>query len=183
MTKQIGDLIYYQDKAYRMASKLPVYGSDFEKYAIRFLMRSSHCWRGYEAQWDVEGDKLYLVQVSGRAFVTDLVKYREEKRRLRTLLKQGMITPKENGQMLKTLRTGLTEQRDIDLPFLFNTSDPVHAVWIDGTIYIPNGHIIEYINRGYDFEKDISLTFSKGILVEAKTQIERFFLPEPSPPD
>lgn len=175
MTAQIGDTILYEGNKYIMASEPPLSGTVLDKFEIRFISGFTACWRGYLAEWEIVDNKLFLNKVSGNAEVTDLIKYREEKLRLRKLLKQGIITPQENGKMLRDIKKGLTETKQMDLQFLFGSEIPVFAEWISGTIRVPMGKLLEYIHMDYVsvYEEDMYLYFINGILTDKKIKNNR----------
>jgi hypothetical protein len=168
MTAQIGDKLVYEGKVYIMASEPSLSGKDLDKYEIRIITGSTACWRGYDAEWEIVDNKLFLKEVSGTVEVVDLVKYREEKLRLRKLLKQGIITPQENGKMLRDIKKELAEEKELDLQFLFGSKTPVFAKWFSGIIRVPMGEILEYIHMGYCslYEEDMYLYFIHGILTD-----------------
>ncbi|MBN1184074.1 MAG: hypothetical protein JXB49_17400 [Bacteroidales bacterium] len=170
MTAQIGDKLTFEGEQYHMASELPLLNKSRTDCEIRFIAGCTACWRGYLATWKIEEDMLYLTGVSGTAEVTDNLRYREEKLRLRPMVKSGEISPMENGRLLREARYKLTETREIDLEFLFGTKDAVPATWITGTIRIPRGKLLEYIHAGYEsiFEEDMFLTFSAGRVTDKK---------------
>ena len=143
MTSQIGDILHYEGSSYRIASEPPLSCAEPGRYEIRFLPAMTACWRGYIAEWAIAEDKLYLKGVSGSANVIDLVRYREEKLKLRKRLKQGEITPAMNGKMLRDLKNELTVEKKIDLQFLFNATEPVFAEWVSGVIRVPMGNLLE----------------------------------------
>lgn len=172
MTAQIGEILYYEGVKYFMASEPPLNPPAAEKYDIRFLWGCTACWRGYQAEWEISDQKLYIKAIQGRAEVTDKEKYRQEKLRLRKLLRQGEITPQENGKMLREFYKNLTLEKKVDLAFLYGTSEPVFAAWVSGTIRVPRGNLLNYVHAGYAsvFEEDLFLGFEKGILVNTRVQ-------------
>ena len=167
MTAQIGDKIIFEGTEYIMASEPSLSSMVLDRYEIRFIAGCTACWRGYVAEWEIADNKLFLNKVSGTAEVTDLLKLRQEKLRLRTLLRKGEITPKQNGEMLRGIRKELTEQKEIDLQFLFGSSEPVFAGWITGKLRIPRGGMLKYVHMDYMtvFEEDLFLEISNGILL------------------
>ena len=166
MTAQIGDLLIYKGKNYSISSEPNILPCKHKKYDISFTWGSTACWRGYIATWKVSRNKLYLTDVSGSGVVTDIIKYREEKLRLRKLLREGVINSSENGRMLKEAYKKLTEEKEIDMQLLHETDKPVFAHWISGEIRVPIGKILNYVHMGYAsvFEEDLLLEFSNGIL-------------------
>lgn len=166
----MGDLITYQGQSLVMASEPPLAGPAARFYDIRFIPMSTDCWRGYVANWKVEDDKLWLVSIEGRAEVTDMEAWRRERLELRKRLRQGEISPTENGHLLRDARKRLTTVRKIDLNFLYGTTEPVHAEWFSGLIRIPRGEMLSYVHMDYFsvFESDLLLFFHQGILRETR---------------
>jgi len=54
---------------------------------------------------------------------------------------------------------------------LFSGQTEVFADWVNGTLKIQSGELLEYIHMGYEslFETNIYLKFENGILIEEKT--------------
>lgn len=172
MTAQTGDIMYYEGNKYFMASEPPLNPSAAEKYDIRFIWQSTACWRGYQAEWEVKDKQLFIKSVKGRADVTDKEKFRQIKRELRKLLRDGVISPAENGQLLKESYKDLSVQQDVDLTFLYGADQPVFASWFSGTIRIPRGRMLEYVHMDYFsvFEENLCLTFKNGMLLKARVE-------------
>ena len=170
MTAQIGEKLFYKGKEYRMASEPPVISPALKNYEINFIGNCTACWRGYFGTWVVTDDKLFLKEISGVADVTDLTKYKAGKLQLKKLLKQGEITAKQHPKLLEKLREEFTEQKEINIQFLYQTNDPVFADWFTGVIRVPTGEMLEYVHMGYYsvFGEDMFLEFSKGILIKNK---------------
>jgi hypothetical protein len=171
MTAQIGEKLFYQGKEYRMASEPPVISPALKNYGINFIGNCTACWRGYLGAWEVTDDKLFLKEISGVADVTNLMKYKAGEFQLKKLLMQGEITSKQHGNLLEKLREEVTEHKEIDIQFLYQTNAPVFADWFTGVIRVPMGEMLEYVHMDYYsvFEEDMFLEFIKGILI--KTQV------------
>ena len=170
MTAQEGDKLVYKGTRYTIASEPPLSLREPDRYEIRFVSGRTSCWRGYVAEWSIVEDKLYLTGVEGTASVTDLISYREEKLRLGRLLKQGEIDPAQNEKLLDEIRESLTVEKEIDLKYPFNTTEPVFADWVSGTIRVPMGKMMKYIHMGYEsvYQKDMFVTLTNGILKETR---------------
>jgi len=170
MTAQEGDNLVYEGTEYTIASEPPLSLKEPDRYEIRFVSGRTSCWRGYVAEWVLVENKLYLTGVEGSAYITDLVSYREEKLRLGELLKRGEIDSAQNEKLLNEIKESLTVEKEIDLEFLFKTTEPVFADWVSGTIRVPIGKMIKYIHMGYEsvYQKDMFLTLTNGILKETK---------------
>ena len=54
---------------------------------------------------------------------------------------------------------------------LFPGQTEVFAVWVNGTLKIQSGELLEYIHMGYEsiYETNVYLKFENGILIEEKT--------------
>ncbi|MFN3557446.1 MAG: hypothetical protein ACK4VN_15920 [Bacteroidales bacterium] len=170
MTAQIGDTIIYQGKPYTMYGFLPILLPEFtHRYDVLFQWKTTACWRGCISTWEIADDKLYWVAVDARAKLTDKHKYREEKLRLRKLLRQGEITPVQNGHMLKAYYQQITFEKEVDVAFLYGKPAPVFADWI--TTIIPFSIRVEderFKNSpsGFQFFRTLYLHVKEGILVE-----------------
>ena len=171
MTAQEGDKLVYKTTEYTIASEPPLSLREPDRYEIRFVPGRTSCWRGYVAEWALTEDKLYLTGVEGSAYVTELVSYWEEKLRLGGLLKLGAIDPAQHEKLLDEIKESLTVEKDIDLKFLFNTTEPVFADWVSGTVRVPLGKMLKYVHMGYEsvYRKEMLLSFTNGILTETKT--------------
>jgi hypothetical protein len=170
MTAQIGEKLFYKGKEYRMASEPPILSPALKNYEINFIGNCTACWRGYFGKWEIKDEKLFLKEISGVAEVTDMTKYKEGKHQLKKLMKQGEITSKQYGKLLEKLREEVTEQKEINIHFLYQTSEPVFADWFTGEIRVPMGEMLQYVHMDYYsvFEEDMFLEFSKGILIKAQ---------------
>ena len=167
MTAQIGEKLFYHGKEYRMASEPPVLSPALKNYGIDFIGNCTACWRGYLGKWEIKDDKLFLKEIAGTADVTDLTKYKAGKLQLKKLLKLGEINAKQYGKLLEKLRKEFTEQKEINIQFLYQTNDPVFADWFTGVIRVPMGEMLQYVHMDYYsvFEEDMFLEFLKGILI------------------
>ena len=61
----------------------------------------------------------------------------------------------------------------ISLNNLFPDQDKVFAHWFSGEVRCPEGKLLNYEHMGFasTYERDIFLTFKKGVLVSERTQI------------
>lgn len=86
---------------------------------------------------------------------------KQEKLRLGELLKRGEIDSAQNEKLLNEIKESLTVEKEIDLEFLFKTTEPVFADWVSGTIRVPIGKMIKYIHMGYEsvYQNDMFLLF------------------------
>ncbi len=62
------------------------------------------------------------------------------------------------------------EKKEVGLDYLFSNASEVFAEWFTGVIRIPIGNRLEYIHMAYlsIYEKDLFLTFDKGILIDER---------------
>lgn len=173
MTAQIGDILHYEGEKHHMASEPPLNPPAAERFDIRFQGLCTACWRGYQAEWEVKDQQLFIISVKGNAEVTDREAFRQRKLELRKLLRQGVITPTENGHLLNEIYKELTIEKAVDLSFLYGTNQPVPASWFSGTIRLPRGKMLEYVHMDYFsvFEENLFLTIENGMLV--KTRVEK----------
>lgn len=67
---------------------------------------------------------------------------------------------------------------EIDMSSVFNKSLPVEATWYSGTLRIPSGRLLKFINAGYAsvYEEEILLAIERGLLV--REEIKRNRKPE-----
>jgi len=96
---------------------------------------------GYSSVWEFIDNKLYLVESTGEIKVNNREKCREEKLRLRALLRRGEITPTQNGHMLKAFYKKVNFLQEVDVEFMLGKPAPIFADWI--TTVIPFSLIIE----------------------------------------
>ena len=63
--------------------------------------------------------------------------------------------------------------KDIYLDDLFPDQDKVFAHWFSGEVRCPEGKLLDYVHMGFasTYERDIFLTFKKGVLVSERIQI------------
>jgi hypothetical protein len=56
---------------------------------------------------------------------------------------------------------------EIDVTSIFRKNLPVEATWYSGTLRIPRGRLLKFINAGYAsvYEEEILLTIDRGMLV------------------
>ena len=69
MTAQIGEKIIYNGDEYHIATEpLNPY---LEKHNIEFKAYWTACWRGYYGSWEIEDDKLYLIDLRANLPIND----------------------------------------------------------------------------------------------------------------
>lgn len=61
----------------------------------------------------------------------------------------------------------------LSLSDVFDGQEKVFAHWFNGEVRCPEGKLLNYVHGGYasTYEKDIFLTFEKGVLVSERTQV------------
>ena len=69
-----------------------------------------------------------------------------------------------------SMRGNIKEGKKVDLSYLFPDQSEVFAEWFTGEIKIPHGELLEYVHMGYGsvYEKEMYLSFEKGVLCERK---------------
>ena len=140
-TPQRGDIIHWNDTVYRLIPFPLDLWEEFELtsetlFGVGEKGYSTDCGRGYQAEWKIIDNELYLIAIySCSYFYSD-----------------------EYGDSLKANLSHLFPDRLID--------GLVKADWVNGNFWLANGEKIFYDHGGVGtiFEKDIRLTFNKGIL-------------------
>ena len=170
MTAQQREILLYQDKHFGMACEpLSQYISK-HKIDLRLRPRSSMCWRGYHGKWEIIDDQLYLIQLTGHGVIQNKERFKAGRLILRKKMKQGLITPQQNGHLLKELKQDCFEPIDLSLKTLFKSDDKVFASWFTGVIPCPHGDLLQYVHLGYHsvYEYTLLLTVHEGMIVEIK---------------
>ena len=172
MTAQSFEKLFYEGRETHMAAE-PLNPYLRKLNNIAFVSFRTDCWRGYFGTWEIIEDKLFLTGLEGSAEITDMKAYAAEKKRLKQMLKDGLITPMDNGKMLKKIKESLTTQEEITLQTLFPGQEKVFAYWVSGHIRVPEGEMLNYVHMGYDsvYEKNLFLNFQNGILT-GKTLVD-----------
>lgn len=165
MTIQRGDSLFYNNKEVTL-----ILGEPFRDYKPKEIKLSFRCtntanWRGYVCKWKVTDNKLYMLGIRGSASMMNIPQYREGRLALRVKLREGIITPQENGKLLKQLEKSLTKEIDVNMNTIFNINgEDVFASWYTGILGIQNGPLV-----GYDFspvyEQLLFLRFKEGNLI------------------
>jgi hypothetical protein len=178
MTAQFREIIFFKGRKQYMASEPLQYWPGFTRLKAEFIPNCTALWRGYLGTWKVMDDRLYLVHLKGEAYFTDTIKFREERLKLRKMVRQGIITPLQNEQKLKELKQSLQEIKKITIFTLFPGQKKVFADWFNGTIRIERGRLLHYVHMGYEsvYEEDLFLEFRGGVLVDSRV-VKNVFLP------
>ena len=69
------------------------------------------------------------------------------------------------------LEGGLNDGTDASIETVFpGFPDRVFAHWYTGKVRIPQGKLLDYVHMGYEsiYERDLFLTFERGVLVDKK---------------
>jgi len=170
MTAQAREILIYEGKTFGMASE------PFSQYIIKNKLElhlrapSTALYRGYIGEWEITDSKLFLTEISGKGEIKDREKFRLGKLDLRKQMKEGKITPQQNGQLLKLLEKECFEEIELSLKNLFNSETKVFADWYSGTIRCPYGDIIQYVHMGYDslYSNELLFYIVEGIVLDVK---------------
>ena len=86
---------------------------------------------------------------------------------LRKKLRAGMITPQENGHLLKKLEKECLEEFELSMKSIFGSDDKEFASWYSGTIWAPYGKLLEYVHAGYasTYEFELIIDVKEGIIL------------------
>ena len=190
MTAQARERLIYRGKTFGMDCE------PFSQYVIknnlelRLRAPNTALWRGYFGEWEIMDTKLFLTRISGNGEIKDLEKFRLGKLDLRKQMKEGKITPQQNGQLLKFLEKDCFEEIELSLKNLFNSETKVFADWYSGKIRCPYGDIIQYGHMGYGslYSNELLINIIEGIIRDVKDiknqlppKIERPSVPPPLP--
>jgi hypothetical protein len=80
-------------------------------------------------------------------------------------MKNGEITPQQNGQKLKILKRECCDDMELSLLNLFNTEEKVLANWYTGEIVISS--LWSFRNYKLGFEK-VTFSICEGIVIDVK---------------
>ena len=172
MTAQIRELLIYDQQTYGMTCE------PFDQYIIKNKLElrlhwpNTALWRGYMGEWEITNNKLYLTKISGFGQIRNSENFRLGRLELRKKLKEGIITPQDNGHLLMQLKEDCMEDIELSLKTLFNSEEKVFANWFSGTIVCPYGEMIEYIHMGYEsvFEYEYDFEIIDGELTNITTK-------------
>ena len=170
MTAQAREILNYEGKIFGMACE------PFSQYIIknnlelRLRSASTALWRGYIGEWEITENRLYLKKISGNGEIKDQEKFRLGRLDLRKQLKEGKITPQQNGHMLKKLEKDCFEEIALSLKNLFNSENKIFADWYTGKISCPYGDIIQYVHMGYGslYSSELIFNIIEGVIIDVK---------------
>ena len=143
MTAQTRELLNYDGKTFGMSSEPFTQYVVKNKLKLRLKATSSALWRGYIGEWEITENKLYLTKITGSGQLKNSENFKSGRLALRKKLRAGIITPQENGHLLKDLKENSMEDIELSLESLFNSEEKVFADWFTGTIVCPYGEMIE----------------------------------------
>jgi hypothetical protein len=121
-------------------------------------------------EWEISDNKLYLTKIAGSGQIKNQEKFRLGRLELREKLKSGIITPQENGKLLKKLEENCFEDIELSLLTLFNSKNKVFADWFSGILKCPYGKMTKYIHMGYDskYSNVLEIHVKEGEVIELK---------------
>lgn len=144
MTAQLADRIMMDGNSY------PLYSSPLEGWLKAlperpaFLAQSSANWRGYQAEWQVLDDELYLTDVVGQ---------------ICTRTPDDGAPPRSG---CRIAHHGACCPRRISLVDLFPDGAPVPADWVNDELLMPAGPMIQYVHHGH------ASTHARYLLISVK---------------
>jgi hypothetical protein len=170
MTAQAREILIYEGKTFGMACE------PFSQYVIKnnleLRLRAPHTglWRGYIGEWEIKEKKLFLTKISGNGEIKDQEKFRLGRLDLRKQMKEGKITPQQNGHLLKLLEKNCFEEIELSIKKLFNSETKVLADWFSGIISCPYGDIIQYVHMGYAsiYSHELMFNVIEGIIIDVQ---------------
>lgn len=172
MTAQFKEKLTYKGTVLYMAAEPLQQFLFINKIELRMDFTCTALWRGYMGSWEIVDDKLFLTSISGHGQILNKEKFREGKLALRQKLKAGLITPSENGHLLKALEEDCYDEINLSLKTLFHTEEKVFASWYTGILNVPHGKMLQYVHLGYasKYEKEMTFTINEGIVTGFETK-------------
>ncbi|MFZ4740883.1 MAG: hypothetical protein ACOYLE_06935 [Bacteroidales bacterium] len=159
MTIQIKDRLKYENKNYSIA-ELPMQAYFYKnKIEIRFIFKSTDCWRGYTAMWEINGGKLFLTNLKGEGFLLDRIKYQEERLKLRKKIKSGIVSALDYQKSTKILKNECFTKVHFSLKTFFKTEDMIFAEWYSGILTAHNSKLKEKRSLGNEKKYENELLF------------------------
>ena len=119
MTAQAGELLVFKGNIYSMNCEPFSQFVQKNNLKLYFIATNSALWRGYFGEWEITDKKLYLTKISGNGKIRNQEKFRSGRLELRKKMKNGVITPQENGHLLKILKEDCLEDIELSLKSLF----------------------------------------------------------------
>jgi len=173
MTVQVGERLIYNGYHYYMGSEPFFQYLKKKDLHIQLVATNTACWRGFKGEWEVIDGKLYLntIEGSGYLFVQD--KFYEGRLKLRQKLKEGIITPQQNGHLLKELEKECLVPIDLSVDIFFYKGETrISADWFTGSIYATDRLIQSVLDFDEDWsnDKQLYLEFENGIDVTVSKQ-------------
>lgn len=170
MTMQIPEILVFNECKY-VIHDLPL-ASYLKNEMIVFEVSETACYRGYYGEWLIEGEKLYLVNLSGQARLLDKVRFNKYKAEMKHLLKTQIINQKEYSTNIKKLKQTLyveSECQNINLAKLFHNKEKVLADWFTGELDLhkTNSDLIDWFSK-----PQYKIKVDKGVVVGVNTEGE-----------
>jgi len=170
MTAQAREILNYEGKTFGMICE------PFSQYIkknnleLRLRATSTALWRGYIGEWEISENRLYLKKISGNGEIKNQEKFRLGRLDLRKQLKEGKITPQQNGHMQKKLEKDCFEEIELSLKNLFNSENKIFADWYTGKISCPYGDIIQYVHMDYGsiYSNELIFNIIEGVIIDVK---------------
>jgi hypothetical protein len=145
MTAQAMDSLTFEGRHYQLACEpLADWLYRRKNRKLRFRSRTTACWRGYDASWEVARGRLYLTSFSAT---------------------QMDGTPATIDSLFANYSRQYLDSVKADDPD--NAGPGRFAFWCTDTLICPFGARIKYKHAGYlsRYEKELWLTFKDGFLI------------------
>lgn len=145
MTAQVTDGLTFEGRRYQLAGEpLADWLCRRKNRQLRFRAKSTACWRGYSARWEVTCGRLYLTSFSAS-------------------LVDG--TPATIDSLFANYSRQYLDSVKADDPS--NAGPGRFAFWCTGTFSCPFGELLDYVHAGYEssYEGELLLSFKEGFLV------------------
>jgi hypothetical protein len=162
MTAQSPDIINIDgERLSLLTNPLEAYREMYRRDMVFFQVElGSACWRGYIAEWEIHGGKLFLLKINGS------VSYRG--------VQSG---PRSELEKLRGTNFDLLQYKvPATLSELFGpVKDRVLASWFTGELRIPQGEMTEYVHHAYasKYPGYLIIPVENGVCEEGKYVSER----------
>jgi hypothetical protein len=112
--------------------------------ALRFSVKSSNCWRGYVAEWEISRGRLYLTSIKGK-------------------LADG--SDATSSALFKNYSSQYLDSLGANDPA--NAGPGTFAFWVSGWMSYSFGQLLSYAHMGYGgiYEGQLFLLMKEGFLV------------------
>lgn len=147
MTMQIPDTVIYNDTAYETAASCAdLFKPYLEKYQIELFANCTAIWRGYIAQWKIENNMLYLIEIYANVLGVQ---------------SQGHI------KCLKNTICSLLADEAVCMDYFFPDQSKVFADWYSGNLPV------HYENATKGESKYMIFKIDKGHIIEQEQVTEQ----------